>query len=181
MQGTDVDNTLKNHVNSNDVQKHQHHEDLNITLTGKTLLVYRYLVTCGKPCSAREIHRALNLSGPSIASFHLDKLVRSGLVRQNESDGAYVVDKLYLKHYFLLRQRLVPKYFLYATLATFSIVGWITTLFLRGSQSSNSYPFLPLGGSPADFYVFIYGVSLSILFAGIFWRETLQVLKNEKI
>ena len=144
--------------------------------------MYRYLVTCGRPVGAREVQRALKLSGPSVASFHLEKLSRSGLVKKSDVDGSYLVDRVHLKHYFLLRQRLVPKYFLYATLATFFIIGWIVTLFLGGGTgSSSSLPFSPLGGSPADFYVFIYGISITTLFAAIFWRETLLVLRNEKI
>ncbi len=155
-------------------------QDLDVALTGKTLLVYRYLITSGRPAGPRDVQRALKFSGPSVASFHLEKLARSGLVKKNESDGSYAVDRLHLKHYFLLRRRLIPKYFLYATLATSSILGWIATLFLKGAKVQ-PHPFLPFSGSPADFYVFIYGIAISVLFASIFWYETWQVLKNERI
>jgi hypothetical protein len=146
-----------------------------LALNGTTLLVYRYLVTAGKPAGAREVQRALKLSGPSVAVFHLDKLERSGLAKKNQFDGSYSIDKVYLRHFILLRRHLIPRYSFYAALATISIVGWITALFLSGSRTGLLEP------SQASFYVFIYGISLSVLFSGIFWYETLQVLRNEKI
>jgi DNA-binding transcriptional ArsR family regulator len=143
-------------------------------LTGTTLLVYRYLVTSDKPAGAREVQRELKLSGPSVASFHLEKLARNGLVRKNEVEGTYSVDRIYLKHFILLRRRLIPRYSFYAALATMTIGGWLTAFFLGGSRA-------PVFSSQASFYVFVYGVSLSILFSAIFWYETLLVLRNEKI
>jgi hypothetical protein len=143
-------------------------------LNGTTLEVYRFLLTHGEPAGPREIMRSLELSGPSVSSFHLQKLERMGLIRKNEATGLYSADHVYLKHFVLLRSHLIPRYFFYAMLSTLSIIGWLSVIGLKGGLS--------LGfDSQAGAYALIYGVSLSVLFSVIFWRETLLVLRKERI
>ena len=55
-------------------------------LSGTTLKVYAYLVSRGEPVGPREITRALGLSSPSLAYYHLRKLEELGFVRR-ESEG----------------------------------------------------------------------------------------------
>ena len=59
-------------------------------LEGKTLSIYSYLVKEGKPVGPREVMRATNLSSPSVAYWHLQKLESLGLVQKN-SYGEYTV------------------------------------------------------------------------------------------
>jgi hypothetical protein len=144
------------------------------SLAGTTLEVYRFLITRGEPVGPREVMRSLELSGPSVASFHLQKLERMGLVRKNESSGLYNPDHVHLKHFVLLRNHLIPRYFFYAMLSTFSIFGWLAVIPLKGGLS--------LGlASQAGAYALVYGISLSLLFSVIFWRETLIVMRKERI
>lgn len=56
-------------------------------ITGNALRVYLYLVTHGA-CELREVQRGLDLSTPSLASYHLKKLAEAGYVRQDR-DGKY--------------------------------------------------------------------------------------------
>lgn len=58
---------------------------------GNTLRVYLYVLRQG-PCELREVQRGLELSTPSLASYHLDKLVSVGYVAQNER-GQYYASK----------------------------------------------------------------------------------------
>jgi hypothetical protein len=132
-------------------------------LTGKTLDVYKYLL--------------LKLSSPGVATFHLDKLQRSGLISKNPSDGSFTISKIYLKHYFLLRSYLVPRYFLYAALFTVLSLGWTVALYLGLGKTG----IISSAASSAVFYVFIYGLVCTILAAAVFWFESLRVMRREII
>ena len=57
-------------------------------LKGNTLRVYVYALKSRK-VGVREVHRALGLSNPSLAQYHLNKLRDLGLVR--EENGEYEV------------------------------------------------------------------------------------------
>ena len=46
---------------------------------GTTLNVYSYVVKQGKPVGPRDVMRGANLSSPSLAYWHLQKLENSGL------------------------------------------------------------------------------------------------------
>jgi DNA-binding transcriptional ArsR family regulator len=152
--------------------------DLDNALTATTLEVYRYIVThSNKGIGPREIQRSLKMSSPAVAIFHLEKLERNGLVSKQE-DGTYLVDKIYLKHFVLLRRRLIPKYFFYAALSSAFLIGWMNAFFIGGKSSSFYYL---LFGSPAVLYVFVYGIISTSILAGIFWFETLKVFKKERI
>jgi hypothetical protein len=140
-------------------------KDANQALTGTTLRVYRFLLISSKPASARDVQRALGLSGASVATFHLEKLERYCLAKRDEVNGTYVVDEVYLKHFVLWKRHLIPRYFFFAILASFSIIGWLP----------------PLLSNESPHYALIYGLSFSILFSVIFWRETLDVVRNEKL
>jgi hypothetical protein len=144
------------------------------TLTGTTLEVYRFLITHGEPSGPREVMRSLGLSGPSVSSFHLQKLERLGFITKDEMTGMYTVSHVYLKHFVLLHSHLIPRYMFYAMLSTLSIIGWLTVFPLNGG-------FALALDSQAGAYAMIYGMSISVLFSVIFWRETFIVMKKERI
>ncbi len=66
-------------------------DETHDNLKGTTLEVYRFLLKSNKPVGARELQRALNLSSPSLAAYHLSKLEETGLAK-NEN-GEFVVSK----------------------------------------------------------------------------------------
>ncbi len=144
-------------------------------LTGTTLEIYKYLITHDRPFGPRELQRALRLSSPGVASFHLEKLQRNGLITKNESEGSFVINRIYLKHFILLRRHLIPRYFFYAMLSSILAVGWITAVYLGIGSTLTS------ADLHAVFYVFVYGIITSILVSAIFWYETWQVMKREVI
>lgn len=98
--------------------------DEDDVLRGNTARVYRYAIKIGKPIGVREVQRALKLSSPRLASYHLEKLEEAGLLKQTP-DG-FVVDKLVLENFVRLRRLLIPRYFVYfmvfATAATFQVI-----------------------------------------------------------
>jgi len=67
-------------------------EKIEYELRGKTLTIYLYMLKQGKPVGVREVQRDLKLSSPSVAFHHLDKLVRLGVVEQDQL-GNYVILK----------------------------------------------------------------------------------------
>lgn len=85
--------------------------DKDDVLRGNTAKVYRYAIKIGKPIGVREVQRALKLSSPRLASYHLEKLQEAGLLKQTP-DG-FIVDKLLLQNFVRLRRLLIPRYFVY--------------------------------------------------------------------
>lgn len=150
-------------------------ENLDDILTGTTLKVYRALIRSSEPVGPRELQKVLSLSSPSVASFHLDKLERSGLAMKNEL-GVYSVNTVYLKHYVRLQRRLIPRYMFHATLATFLLLGWGVIFFSRGFSSM-----LQSTGSSALLLVFSYGLVVTAILASLFWYETIGIMRKERI
>jgi DNA-binding transcriptional ArsR family regulator len=93
-------------------------------LRGNTARVYIYAIKMRKPIGVREVQRALELSSPRLASYHLEKLEEAGLLKQTQ--GGYIVDRLVLENFVVLRGILLPRYFVYfmvfATAATFQLI-----------------------------------------------------------
>lgn len=84
------------------------------TLEGKTLNVYSYVVKEGKPVGPREVMRGVNLSSPSVAYWHLQKLEACGLLQKNEY-GAYVVkEKVNISGHLWIGRNLVPRLLCYS-------------------------------------------------------------------
>ena len=52
-------------------------------IKGTTLDVYFYLLRKKDAAGVREIQRSLDLSSPSVSSYHLEKLETLGIVRKN--------------------------------------------------------------------------------------------------
>jgi predicted DNA-binding transcriptional regulator len=67
-------------------------EKIEYELRGKTLKVYLYMLKRGSPVGVREVQRVLALSSPSVASHHIEKLVRLGIVEQDQL-GDYLITK----------------------------------------------------------------------------------------
>lgn len=89
-------------------------------IAGNTLRVYVYLLTHG-PSELREVQRALGFSTPSLAAYHLSKLVKAGYATQ-DSDGRYLANPeatpTILEEYSRLGTRLVPNMLFFAVLFT---------------------------------------------------------------
>lgn len=82
-------------------------------LEGITLSVYLYAVKRGKPVGPRDVVKGANLSSPSVAYRHLEKLEDLGILKKTEY-GEYVVKrKARLSSYIWLGRRMVPKMLVY--------------------------------------------------------------------
>lgn len=92
-------------------------------LRGTTLEVYRYLLKKGKPVGTREVQRALQLSSPSLAVYHLSKLEDAGLLKRQ--DGDYVVDRVILEDSVKISRFVVPRYLFYAIFAVGALIVYL--------------------------------------------------------
>ena len=83
-------------------------------LEGTTLKVYVYLVGEGKPLGPRDVMRDLNLSSPSVAYRHLQKLENFGLVQKNNYGQYTVKEKVNIKGHLWVGRNLVPRLIFYS-------------------------------------------------------------------
>ena len=103
----------------------------NQELQGITLNVYLYAVKKGKPVGPRDVMKGTNLSSPSVAYRHLQKLEDSGYLKKNEF-GEYKVDKKgQVRGYVWLGRRLLPKMWLYSLVFTVILAVEIFVLILH--------------------------------------------------
>jgi len=83
---------------------------------GTTLNVYSYVVKKGKPVGPREVMRGANLSSPSVAYWHLQKLENSGLLQKNEAGEYIVKEKTGISGHIWIGRNLVPRLMCYSLL-----------------------------------------------------------------
>jgi len=106
-------------------------------LKGTTLEVYRFLLKKNKPLGIREIQRALNLSSPSVATYHLTKLEEVGLIKRES--GGYVVNKFLLEYSIKISRFLIPRYLFYAVFAVAVLITELT--FMKPVLLTREYVF----------------------------------------
>ena len=108
-------------------------EDFKDYVSGTTLRVYRYMYRAGTAVGIRDVQRALSLSSPSVAEYHIKKLVRAGLVQERE--GGYAVDRVIFENVIRIRKTIIPLQTAYAAffLSTLAI---LLTVFRPASVTS---------------------------------------------
>ena len=85
-------------------------------LEGITLNVYLHAVKKGKPVGPRDVMKGVNLSSPSVAYRHLQKLEDAGYLQKNEYGEYTVKSKAHIKGHVWLGRHLLPKMWLYSLL-----------------------------------------------------------------
>jgi hypothetical protein len=88
----------------------------NEELEGITLSVYLHVVKKGKPVGPRDVMKAVNLSSPSVAYRHLQKLEDLGYLQKNEYGEYIAKSKAHLRGYVWVGRRLIPKMWRYSLL-----------------------------------------------------------------
>ncbi|MEM3506094.1 MAG: hypothetical protein QW589_01520 [Candidatus Bathyarchaeia archaeon] len=96
-------------------------QEIEAELKGTTFKVYWQILRLGHPVGVRELQRSLNLSSPSVALHHLEKLRRLGLLNKDEY-GRYSPKedvKIGILRFFLKIGKLIlPRYLFYAIFFT---------------------------------------------------------------
>jgi DNA-binding Lrp family transcriptional regulator len=82
-------------------------------MEGITLDVYLHVLKKGKPVGPREVMKAVNLSSPSVAYRHLEKLEDLGYLQKNEYGEYLLKKKMRVNGYRWIGRRLVPNAMFY--------------------------------------------------------------------
>ncbi len=114
-------------------------EDVRSKLKGTTLKVYWHLLRSGQPTTIRRLQRELGLSSPSVASYHLEKLLDMELIRKN-AKGDYELMKTVslevMNSFVKISQLMIPRYVFYtiffSTLLVVFVVGHSHELSIQG-------------------------------------------------
>jgi DNA-binding transcriptional ArsR family regulator len=105
-------------------------------LSASTVKVYVFLLRKGESAGVREVQRALGFKSPSVAYYHLNKLIEMELVKQDQY-GAYVaerkVDASALGPFLLLGTVIVPRFVFYAAFFSTLLGGYLLVYRLNSS------------------------------------------------
>jgi predicted DNA-binding transcriptional regulator len=137
-------------------------KDGDYLLKGTTLRVYRWMYRQGRPVGIHEVQRALALSSPSVAEYHIRKLVQAELVR--ERINGYLVDRVVFENLLRIRRMVIP---LQATYVAFfgAMLVLLFALF-RPSPSSNSTG------------LFVFALVLNLAAVSVFSYETYKTVAS---
>jgi hypothetical protein len=131
-------------------------------IRGNTIRVYLFVLKKG-PCELRDVQHALELSTPSLAFYHLSRLVESGLVNRTE-DGKYnVVTDIsadLLDGYVKFGRQIIPQLFFLSLIFT-AILAYYAYLVWR----------IPLDTD--DVVTIVYSLSIIVL-----WYETIRTWRR---
>jgi SOS-response transcriptional repressor LexA len=79
-----------------------------------TLTVYEYVVKENRPVGPRDVMRGANLTSPSVAHRHLQKLEEIGLLERNRSGDYVLKEKIGVNNQVWVGKTLVPRLMIYA-------------------------------------------------------------------
>jgi hypothetical protein len=113
-----------------------------------------------KPVGVREIQRALNLSSPSVARYHISKLEDAGIIKR--VNGNYMIARADLKHTVRISRFLVPRHLFYVFFAVLVLV--VQLVFFRPMVVTSGY---------------FFAVMTAATFALIFSYETVRTWLND--
>jgi DNA-binding transcriptional ArsR family regulator len=137
--------------------------DIEAALKGRSLTVYMYLLRAGNPVGVREIQRGLNMSSPSVASHHLEKLKGLGLV-DKDAHGRYYLTKTVevgvLKVFTRVGRFMLPRYSFYAA--------FFTTLLIL---------YIALAHRALD----VFALTFVAVGCAIFWYETVRIWRRRPV
>lgn len=83
-------------------------------LAGNTLSVYAYVVRENRPVGTRDVMRGANLSSPSVAQRHLQKLELMGLLEKNKFGDYILKEKAGVSGHVWVGRNLVPRLMFYS-------------------------------------------------------------------
>ena len=97
-------------------------------VSGTTWDVYLYVLTSREPIGVRDVWRTLKLSSPSLAQYHVNKLLDLKLIEATP-EGKYRANEAEqvdaLKSFILLRGRLVPRLVFYGAIVSGVLVSYL--------------------------------------------------------
>jgi len=123
--------------------------------------VYRYIYRQGgRPVGVHDVQNGLSLSSPSVAHYHIRKLVEQGLAR--EDTGGYVVDKVVFENMIRIRRSVIPFQTTYLALFVLTLVIMIVSF--RPAILSEPY---------------VFALLVNAMAIGIFSYETVKSVRQK--
>ncbi len=116
---------------------------------GTTLRVYWYLFRAAKPVGVRETQRALSMSSPSTALYHLEKLRELGVTEKDEMGQYFLQDRVpvgTLGMFFKIGHVILPRYLFYAIFFTTTLAVYAGVTIV---QTGNTEPAAVIFGAVA--------------------------------
>jgi hypothetical protein len=142
----------------------------NEELEGITLNVYLYVVRKGKPVGPRDVMKGAQLSSPSVAYRHLQKLEDLGYLQKNNYGEYIIKGKAHVRGYMWIGSRMLPKMLVYA-------LTFLTILIIELIVLAIHYPV-----ETDEFKVFFLLLTLITGFAmAVFAVEALRHRKRTKL
>ena len=133
-------------------------------LEGNTLTVYAYVAREGRPVGTRDVTRGANLSSPSVAHRHLQKLEALGLLEKNEYGDYMLKEKTSVSGHVWVGRSLVPRLMFYSFFFMGALSSEIAIILLgyltRGFVIETSFIFLTGMTAIAMILFFIEAASL---------------------
>jgi predicted transcriptional regulator of viral defense system len=132
-------------------------------LKGTTLRVF-WFASSQKSVGVREVQRTLELSSPSVAAYHLEKLCNLGLAEKDRRGRYFIIKKVNvgeLRNYFKIKNWLVPRWIFYAAFTTIFFISYM--IFFYQSLTTSS----------------LFVIIICLLTMTIFWIETILGFKHK--
>ena len=101
--------------------------------------MYLHAAKKGKPVGPRDVMKGLNLSSPSVAYRHLQKLEDIDYLHKNEYGGYTIKNKAHIKGHIWLGHRLLPKMWLYALVFASILVVELFVLIIHFSSETMEF------------------------------------------
>lgn len=131
-------------------------------LRGTALQIYRPFLKNNKPFGIRAVQRALNLSSPSVAQYHLERLRILDLLKKER--GNFIISKVILENSIRVKRFLVPKYIFWFMFA--AVILLLELTLLRPPEITMEYS--------------IYTAAMMI-FLVFFCYETVKIWSNKRL
>jgi hypothetical protein len=107
-------------------------EKIERELKGKTLQVYWHILkSAGTNVGVRKVQRALRFSSPTLAAYHLDKLVELGLVKKEHGEYRLVkeVKVGVFRQFMKFGPYMLPRYVFYTALFSTLLILYVVYVF----------------------------------------------------
>ena len=135
-------------------------------IRGTTLRVYWYLFRNTKAVGVRETQRALSMSSPSTALYHLEKLRELGVTDKDEMGQYFLKEQVpvgTLRMFLKIGPLILPRYLFYAIFLTTAVVVYTAAeLIQTGSAEVTAVVFGAVG-------------------AGVCWYESARLWKEKLV
>jgi len=122
---------------------------------GTTLRVYWFLLKSARPVGVRETQRALSMSSPSTALYHLDKLRELGVTEKDAIGQYYVKDQVHvgtLKMFLRVGHLILPRYLFYAIFLTTALAVYAVGTWIRSGSVEPSGAIFGVVGAAISWY-----------------------------